>query len=249
MPPERSAAVRCAVADDEPRARATLRGLLEARDDVELVGEAGDGLAALAICERERPELLFLDVEMPGATGLEVLERLPAESRPLTILTTAHAHFAVPAFDLEAVDFLLKPFDDARFTRALERALERLRPSSEGAEPTRTLDRLAIHREGRVELVEAATIRYVLAASQYVTIHTDTGEHLMRTSLGALERDLDPARFARIHRSALVALDAIRALRTDAAGRATVEVEGPGGERRDLPVAKPRVPELRRRLG
>lgn len=256
------------IADDEPAARGTLRRLLERDPEVELVAECGDGIAVLERVRALQPSILFLDVRMPGLDGMRVLEELAPAERPAVVLTTAFDRYAVEAFEREAVDYLLKPFGDERFLQALERAkarvrggerrpvagaLERLvrtpRPEDHGtdapAEEGAYAQRLAIHRQGSVEVVEVARLVRVEAADQYVLLHVPGASHLMRCSLGELEGRLDPARFLRLHRSALVALPEIVRLESQ-----------PGGTGRALlrdgtwvPVSRSRLSTVRRRLG
>lgn len=244
------------VVDDEPVARATIRGLVGADAALRLVGECGDGRSALEAIVRERPDILFLDVEMPEMTGLEVLAALPEGERPIVVFTTAYDHFATKAFDENATDYLLKPFSDERFARALERAKEGVRLARlvrSGAVPSEPdaatsgerRDRLTIHREGRLIVVHTSEIEWIQSADQYVRLHTDTGEHLMRASMSELERLLEPERFTRVHRSAIVAIDRVRRLETRGGGTGRVLLEG--GEW--VPVSRSQVPRVRRLLG
>lgn len=256
------------IVDDEPMARATLRSLLEAEAGVELLGECSNGAEALTSLRRTRPDLLFLDVEMPGMNGFEVIEALGEENPPLVVFTTAYDRYAIEAFGVHAVDYLLKPFDDERFAKALERARDHLvrervvdasRALAQLVQPEASsppgelgdsgeqgpLERLTIRREGGVELVETSSIHWVESADQYVRLHTERGEILMRESMGALERSLDPARFQRVHRSAIVALDQVRQLATQAGGLGKVQLL----DETWVPVSRARIAALRRRLG
>ena len=196
----------------------------------------------------QRPDLLFLDVQMPGMSGLEVLEQLPGEERPAVVLTTAFDQYAVRAFEEDVVDYLLKPFDRGRFEQALERVRERLSRraeeagSGEDGEPYPA--HLRISRQGSVELIDVAQLHWVESADQYVLLHTEEGDHLMRESMAEMERRLDPARFLRVHRSALVALERIERLesRPGRAGRVLLR----GGVW--VPVSRVGMPKVRRRL-
>lgn len=236
--------LRVLVVDDEPYARATLVKLLADARDVELVGECANGEEALESVRALTPDLVFLDVEMPACDGLSFLDALPEEARPAVVFTTAHDRYATRAFDEQAVDYLLKPFSDERFHVALERAVERFRSAPAPRRPE-SLKRLSIHREGRIELVDVADVEWIQSADQYVRIHTGESEHLMRQSMSELERALDPARFARVHRSAIVALD--RVTRLETAGRGTGRVLLASGTW--VPVSRSRVAAVRRLLG
>lgn len=240
-----SADLRVVVVDDEPMARSALRALLVAEDGVDLVAECANGREALAVVRTARPDLLFLDVEMPGMTGLEVLAELSPSERPAVIFTTAFAEYAVDAFEFEALDYLKKPFDDERFAEALRRARERLRAAPTAAGDAPLADRISIHREGRLELVEVSKLEWVEAADQYVRLHTDEGEHLMRESMGQLEQRLDPQRFLRVHRSAIVAVDRIRRLESRGGGVGRVLL----ASGQWVPVSRSRFPLVRRALG
>ncbi len=244
--------LRAIVVDDEPLARGTLRRLLAADGEVELVAECATGTAAIEAVRAHAPDLLFLDVQMPGPSGFDVLAAVGPEAAGAVVFVTAYDRFAVRAFDVHAVDYLLKPFDDERFAVALARAKERARSGGapaglrallgeQGARPKR----LAIHGEGKVELVDTGAIVWIEAADQYVRLHTDTDVHLMRESLSRLEETLDPERFVRVHRSAIVATDRIRRLVATPTGVGRVQL----GDDLWLPVARSRMAALRARLG
>jgi two-component system LytT family response regulator len=231
-----------------------LERLVESDPTLELVASCQNGTEALAKAVDLRPDLLLLDVRMPGATGLDVVAALPAEERPLVVFATAFDDHAVEAFDLHAVDYLLKPFDDARFAKALERARERL--NSEGPGPGRDRlegmleergeDQLAIHREGQLVLVPFHSIVWVEAADQYVRLHLENGnEELMRASMGHLEKRLPEADFLRVHRSAIVARRSVRGLNSSTSGTGQMQlVDGTS-----VPVSRTRLALVRRVLG
>jgi two-component system, LytTR family, response regulator len=235
-------ALRVLVVDDEPLVRRGLRALLGEESGIELVAEARNGREALALIRAERPDLVFLDVQMPGLSGLGVLEALAPEERPAVVFVTAFDRYAVHAFDLHAVDYLLKPFDEERFRTALGRARERLRPGTNpgtraaldallaelrsAATPGDTPDRLAVREGGRIVLVPVGEIDWIEAADNYVRLHRAGGYHLLRESLARLEQTLDPKRFARIHRSAIVNLSRVRALEPLSGGEYEVILEG-----------------------
>ena len=208
--------LRALVVDDEPLARQTLRSLLEREEDVEVVGECGDGPAAVEALRMGRPDLLFLDIQIPELDGFGVLREVRDLQVPAVVFVTAFGHHAVKAFDEEATDYLVKPFDDERFSRALERARSRVRSlraaSGGGADPGRWLQRFAVECGGRITLVPVETVRWIEAQDYYVLIHAEK-EHLLRESLRNLETQLDPTRFARVHRSAIVNVGSVKQLR------------------------------------
>ena len=198
------------VVDDEPLARSNLTTLLSADPDIEHVEERESGLAALAAIRAGRPDLVFLDVQMPECDGFDVLEMLGAELAPAIIFVTAYDRYALRAFEAGALDYLLKPFDDARFERALGRAKERLK---RGRDRPGGVERLAIKGAGQVVFLGMAEIDWIEAADYYVSLHVGARTHLLRRSLSELERELDPHRFCRIHRSTIINLDRLRSLR------------------------------------
>ncbi|MEM1449873.1 MAG: LytTR family DNA-binding domain-containing protein [Planctomycetota bacterium] len=249
-----SAPLRVLCADDEPHALEALQRLVTANPSLELVASCRDGASALAQAVELEPDLMILDVRMPGATGLDVVAALPPEARPLVVFATAHDDHAVEAFDLHAVDYLLKPFDDDRFERALERARERLRSEGpdagrerlEGMLEERGEDRLAIHREGQLVLVPFGDILWVEAADQYVRVHLDGGgEELMRASMGHMEKRLPVSEFLRVHRSAIVARRAVRGVQSATSGTGRMQlVDGTS-----VPVSRTRLALVRKALG
>lgn len=249
-----SAPLRVLCADDEPHALATLERLVRANESLELVAACRSGEEALTRARETRPDLLILDVRMPGPTGLDVVAAIPVDERPLVVFATAFDDHAVEAFDLHAVDYLLKPFDDERFATALARARERL--AAEGPEPGRQRlegmleergeERLAIHREGRVVLVPFDEIVWVEAADQYARLHLQDGrEELMRASMGHLEKRLAGAGLLRVHRSAIVAQRVVRALETATSGTGRLEL----ADGTKVPVSRTRMALVRRVLG
>ena len=218
---------RVLIVDDEPLARRRIRSFLVEHPDVEIVGECSqEADAAVAIRDRQ-PDIVFLDVQMPKLSGFAVLETIDPRDMPVVIFVTAYEEHALRAFDVDALDYLLKPFDSARFDQALRRArrqidllrsgdaglqqrlLQALRslPSDDGR-----VTRIAVKTQGRVYFVNADEIRWVEADGKYVHLHTNDGTHLLRESMQNLEGKLDPERFARIHRSTIVNLDAVREL-------------------------------------
>lgn len=218
--------LRVVVADDEPLILADLVRLLRAEPGVEVIGTARHGLEALDLVQSLLPDALFLDIQMPELDGLGVVAELDPATAPAVVFVTAFDHYAVKAFDAEAVDYLLKPFDPPRLQRALERIrartangnrdeLQRAIASLLARDyPTvRFLERIAARGVGRTTLLDVSEIAWIEAADNYVRLHTSAGDHLSRRTMRDLELALDPARFARIHRSAIVALRDVRELR------------------------------------
>ena len=209
MPDERVARIRTLIVDDEPPARANLRVLLRRDQDVEIVSECGSGAEALTEIRSKKPDLVFLDIQMPECDGFDVLELLGAQLPPAIIFVTAYDQYALRAFEAGALDYLLKPFDNARFDRALARAKERIAHANPAA---KRLDRFAIKSTGQVSFVNIAEIDWIEAADYYACLHVGAKSHLLRRSMADLEEDLDPRVFCRIHRSAIVNLERIHAL-------------------------------------
>jgi two-component system, LytTR family, response regulator len=217
--------IRAIIVDDEPLARDGVRLHLDGASDVEVVGEAGNGAEAIALIETLRPDLMFLDVQMPGLDGFDVLEAIGPALMPVTVFTTAYDQFAVRAFDAHAIDYILKPYDAERFGKALERAREKIverRRSrmddrlgdllDELRARTRHIERLVVRSSGRIVILRVAEIDWIEAASNYVRLHAGGREYLLRETMTALEAKLDPAEFVRIHRSTIVRVDRIREL-------------------------------------
>ncbi|MEM8964415.1 MAG: LytTR family DNA-binding domain-containing protein [Acidobacteriota bacterium] len=218
--------LRVLIADDEPPARRRLGRLLARHDDVEVVGEARNGDETITLVNRLHPDLLLLDIRMPGTDGLTALGRI--ERPPVVILVTAHREHAVDAFDLDVLDYLLKPYSDSRFDTALERARQRIRErhahglvrhlggagadetTAEATRDTTFTDRLAVPSGSRTVFVDTAAIEWIGAEGVYVRLHTvESTSHLLRDTLKSLESRLDPDRFLRIHRSTIVRIDRI----------------------------------------
>jgi two-component system, LytTR family, response regulator len=206
------ARIRALVVDDEPLARSNILHLLRALPDVEILGECDSATTALDAIRTRKPDLVFLDVRMPEYDGFDMLEMLGAEAPPAVIFVTAYDQYALKAFDTGALDYLLKPFNNARFARALERAKERIALRRHG--PAK-IDRLTIKNAGCVVFLPIADIDWIEAADYYASLHVGSKTHLLRRSMNDLESDLDPAQFCRIHRSTIVNLDRVRELRFD----------------------------------
>jgi two-component system LytT family response regulator len=197
--------IRVLVVDDEPPARKKLRRLLAAHADVHVLGEAGSGAEALRVLAEQEPDLVFLDVQMPDMDGFEVLRRLGSPVRFRPVFVTAHEAFAVRAFDVDALDYLLKPVDPRRFDRMLERA----RQAIAAAPSARFPERLLVTDRDRSYYVAASSIDWLESDRNYVVIHAGGAEHVVRGTLESFASMLDPDRFVRISRSHVVRLDAI----------------------------------------
>lgn len=217
--------IRVAIVDDEPLARRRIRKLLARYPDVETVCDCADGYEAVSAIGEHSPDLVFLDVQMPEVDGFDVLGRLEPERLPLVIFVTAYDEYALRAFDVSAVDYLLKPFDRKRFEQALRRAKARL-ATERGSElnqrtlalleeikaRTSHLERLVVKSGGRAFFLKTEEINWIEAEGKYVRLHLGRDSHLVRESIGTLESQLDPKRFLRIHRSAIVNIDCVREL-------------------------------------
>lgn len=252
--------IRVLIVDDEPLARQRLADLLATYDETEIVGEVGSGRDAVQAIRSLNPDLVFLDVQMPGKTGLQVVEEVGPELMPLTIFVTAFDRYALRAFDVAAVDYLLKPFDDERFEQALERArrtlrlqnvdkakdrlLELLQDESEFPQPP-YLERIAVDMRGKVKVVPVEQIDYIAASGPYAELHVGDKSYLVREQMQALEERLDPDVFFRIHRSTIVRLTLIESLHHSAGGDYAVSLTT--GQR--LKVSRSRRDELAKRLG
>jgi two-component system LytT family response regulator len=213
--------VRVLIVDDEPPARAVLRNMLRRHPGVEIAGECAGGAEAIESIASLTPDLVFLDVQMPEVDGFAVLQAIAGAPAPYIVLVTAYDRYAVRAFEVEALDYLLKPFDTDRFDHVLDRARRRRSEcdwesrlaSLASRFPARTVDRFLVHERERVLLLCAVDVDWIEAQGNYVSLHGNGHAHLFRESLASLETRLDPRVFRRIHRSAIVNLDAIRELR------------------------------------
>jgi two-component system, LytTR family, response regulator len=219
---ERRQKIQALVVDDEPLARSNLTVLLKRDSEIEIVLECGSGMEALAEIRRTKPDLVFLDVQMPECDGFDVLELLGRDIPTALIFVTAYDQYALRAFDAGALDYLVKPFDNARFDLALLRAKERI--AQRTTLPQRT-ERWAVKSAGQVSFVKTSEIDWVEAADYYACLHVGTRTHLIRRSISELEEDLDSAAFCRVHRSAIVNLDRVRGLKLNADGEYEVQLE------------------------
>jgi two-component system LytT family response regulator len=217
--------IRTVIVDDEDLARERTQTLLEQQPDIEIVGLCADGTSAVETIDREHPDLVFLDVQMPGMDGFEVVENIDPEHMPAIVFVTAYDGHALRAFEINALDFLLKPFDQARFEKALERARAQVNRDRSTAIDARLVslleglheerkypERLIVKSGGRVFFVRTEDIDWVEASGNYVKIHAKGEAHLIRESMKNMEAKLDAKTFVRIHRSAIVNIDRIKEL-------------------------------------
>jgi two-component system LytT family response regulator len=219
--------IKALIVDDERLARQKLKTLQARQSDVEVVGEAATGDEAAALIRERHPELLFLDIQMPGMDGFELLREVGAGAVPHVIFVTAYDRYAVAAFDVQAVDYLLKPFDQPRLTQALERVRRRRAEpngSDDLAEKLNTLlqqlapnqeplQRIMLKSSGRITFLKTSEITYLEAADNYVRVHSGRESHLIRDTLTNFETKLDRRQFVRIHRSVIVNIDSIAEIR------------------------------------
>jgi two-component system LytT family response regulator len=226
MKSKHSPKLRAIIVDDEPLARDCVRDALEREDDVEVVAECEDGERAIAAIRRHDPDVVFLDVQMPGMGGFDVVEAIGAEAMPPVVFVTAYDEHALRAFDVHALDYVLKPFDDERFDEAVAHVRRRLRVERDGEIGRRLtallqhmgrgdvpedgyIDRVMVRERDRIRFVATGEIDWFESEGNYVRLHTAAGKHLIRASLSGMLERLDPRRFARIHRSTIVNLDRV----------------------------------------
>jgi two-component system LytT family response regulator len=237
--------IRALIVDDEPLARRGVRARLEHEADVETVGEAEDGPQAVEAIRHLRPDVVFLDVQMPGLSGFEVLERIPADELPMVVFVTAHDAHALQAFEVHALDYLLKPYSEERFQECLRRAreaiargdtpperqrirelLEQLEAARAGRAGATYPRRFTVRDRDRIVFVKTEDLEAVEAAGNYVMLVAGSQRHLLRLTLTDMEQQLDPARFTRIHRSTIVNVDCVREVRPEPHGDCEVLLEG-----------------------
>jgi two-component system LytT family response regulator len=210
--------MRAVIVDDEPLARTNIRILLGQHPEIEIAGESGSGEDAVEQIRRTEPDLVFLDVQMPECDGFDVLEMLGSKAPPSVIFVTAHDEYALRAFEAGALDYLLKPFTDERFDRAVSRAKEKL-------QQPRKVERITLKLGNQVLFVKPEDIDWIEAADYYACLHVGAKSHLVRRSLADLEQDLDPAVFRRTHRSAIVNVRRLRALQLNRNGECEAVLE------------------------
>jgi two-component system LytT family response regulator len=241
------------IVDDEELARRGVRSRLASHDDIEVLAECKSGRGAVAAIRSREVDLVFLDVQMPGLDGFDVIQKVGPDAMPVTIFVTAYDEYALRAFDVHALDYLLKPLEEERFAEALGHARERLSEQeagqfgerlaafvsdlddandgapAPGATPT---DRFVVKSGGRVRFVAAADIEWVEAAGDYVRLHTAETTHLLRKTMKQMEQDLDPSQFLRIHRSTIVNVDCLQEMRPYGSNNEYVAVLTDGTERK-----------------
>ena len=257
--------IRVLIVDDEPLARQRIEDLLAHEPHIEIAGTASTGTEAVEKIRSVKPDLVFLDVQMPGMTGIQVVDAIGAESMPATIFTTAYDRFALEAFDRAAVDYLVKPFDDERFAHALRRARKSVELEEVGrmtrrllalvqastttaAEPEQPkheyLERISVESRGQLRVVPVSKIDYITASGPYAELHVGDRTFAIRERMQTLEEQLDPSVFFRIHRSAIVRLDRIDSLRRAAGGDYAVRLK----DGTELSLSRTRREELEQRL-
>ena len=219
---KQSGRVRAVIVDDEPLPRERIITLLQDYPEVEVIAECGDGAQALRVIAEENPDLVFLDIQMPELDGFEVLEALDGEKLPAIIFVTAFDEYAVRAFEVSAIDYLLKPIDPARFAQALGRAMDRLSRNTQGEELQAFLSRwrsqrgysarFVVRSGGKLTFVRPQEVDWIDAAGNYVRLHSGGRQHLIRETMKSIETRLDPEIFVRVHRSAIVNIDRVASL-------------------------------------
>ncbi|HEX7241311.1 MAG TPA: LytTR family DNA-binding domain-containing protein [Longimicrobiaceae bacterium] len=261
--------LRVLVVDDEPLGRQRILDLLEDEPDIKVIGTAADGVAAVEAIRTGRPDLVFLDVQMPRMSGLDVVQAVGPAAMPATVFVTAHDQYALNAFNAAAVDYLVKPFKDDRFVEAVRRARrhvdaagrERLHeqllallhggaataaaPPLLPDEPSRYLERIAVRMSGKTRVVPVGQIDYVTSDGPYAELHVGSDQYVIRESMHNLEERFDPEWFLRIHRSVIVQLDRVEVLLRSEGSKYHVQLKG--GVR--LRVGRSRREALERRLG
>ena len=263
--------IRILIVDDEALGRLRVLDLVRNERDVQVIGEAGDGEAAVKAIRELKPDLVFLDVQMPKKSGLDVVKEIGAEHMPMTIFVTAYDRYALEAFDVAATDYLVKPFDDDRFEQAFRRArrslalegVDRARaqlmallraselgpqkpmPKPGALQSSAYLERIAVEMHGQVKPIPVAQIDYISAAGPYAELHVGDRRYVIREAMQTLEDRLDPNRFMRVHRSVIVRLDLVEALHWGGGG--DYELQMKGGVR--LRVSRSRREGLERWLG
>ena len=251
--------IRTLIVDDEPLARQGIRSFLAAEPDVEVVGDCADGAEAVKLIGQLRPALVFLDVQMPRLNGFKVLEALPPEQLPVVIFMTAHDEHAIRAFEVSAVDYLLKPCKPARFKKALQRAREQLQAKTGSGADSRltalmaTLQsnasggpRILVKSPDRILFLQAAEVDHIEAAGNYLVLHTAKERHIVRETMTQMEARLASAGFMRINRSTIVNLDRIRELQPMAAGEFCVILKS--GARVNMTCSLTELQERMRKL-
>lgn len=233
--------IRALIVDDEPLARERIRTLLRAEPDVEVIAECGDGKQARRLLLEGGADVAFLDVQMPELDGFEAVRALPEDGRPRIVFVTAHDRYALRAFDVRAFDYLLKPFDPDRFRETVARVRASLRRPGR-PEP---VERLPVKEGGRIRFVKLEEIEFVEAAGNYVCLHVKGQSHVVRETMAEMEAQLDPRRFLRIHRSAIVNTAHLSELRPSFGGDYVAVLDGG----KELPVSRNYREKLRGLVG
>ncbi len=234
----KNAPIKAVIADDEALARKFIRRMLKDDHDVEIVGECSNGKEAVTVINKQNPDVVFLDVQMPEMDGFAVLESIGVERLPEIIFTTAYEQYAIRAFELHALDYLLKPFDQARFKDAIKHAKERFRSQDQKdgrlqmsallesiKNKPQHLDRLVIKAGGRITFLSTNEINWIEADDKYVHLHTGKISPMVRQTLSAMETQLDPGKFRRIHRSTIVNVERIKELQPLFSGEHSILLE------------------------
>ncbi len=262
-----TSSIRTLIVDDEPLARERLHELLDEAPGVTVVDDAEDGPEAADAIRKQAPDLVFLDVQMPGMSGIDVIEEIGTEAMPVTVFVTAYDQYAIKAFDLAAVDYLLKPFDDERFEQALQRAREQVASQDDDAISDRLLqllrerdpslleeessrdepylERVAVQGRGKARIVPVDNLTHITADGSYAELHTGEDTYVIRERMKTLAARLDPDKFVRVHRSAIVRLDEVELILRGGGGNYAVRLND--GTR--LSVSRSRIDELQDRLG
>jgi two-component system LytT family response regulator len=222
--------VRALIVDDEPLARRALGRCLGQFPSIEVIGESGSGVDALKAVHQHHPDLMFLDVEMPGMSGLDVVTKLQGSDMPVIVFVTGHDQYALDAFRAHALDFILKPLDESRVGDVMERVVKQIRlhrldgleqrlqsalqqmeqrGNGDGSSGQDGVHKLAVKENGRIRLLDVASINWIEASGNYVTMHVGPSKHLIRETMNTMESRLDPSTFLRIHRSTIVNLRSV----------------------------------------
>ncbi|HMQ03019.1 MAG TPA: LytTR family DNA-binding domain-containing protein [Pyrinomonadaceae bacterium] len=217
--------IRTLIVDDEPLARERIKRILREEPEIQVIGECGNGAQAVSAITDKRPDLVFLDIQMPEMNGFDVVNALDAESMPAIVFVTAYDQYALQAFDVHALDYLLKPFNRERIHRAVAHAREQIEARRLGKldekiasliadlrSERKYLERLVVKSVGRVFFLKVEEIDWIEAAGNYVNLHTARGSHMVRETMNGIESKLDPEKFYRIHRSTIVNIDRIKEL-------------------------------------
>ncbi len=250
--------IRTIIVDDEPLARRKVRTFLAPEQDFEILTECKSGAEAIEAIESLEPDLVFLDIQMPGINGFDVLRNTPEDKLPLVVFITAYDRYAVRAFDVHALDYLLKPFDENRFSETLDRVRSRIAPERTNGTRGKILelleemkskdkgaDRILVKSAGRIYFMPTNTIDWIEAAGNYVTFHAKSETHIMRETMAKLEKQLPFEQFVRVHRSAIINLKKVKELLPSIKGEFEILLQN--GDR--ITLSRKYRPALEERLG